>query len=378
MKIILINQIKTGYLTISPGQVGLMMIYLNKLLGLFQWTIRQSCEVENLMTSVERILEYVDLPNENNRLNKENKKKAIKPSEDWPQNGEIVFDNVSYSYSKAENLPNVLNSLSFKISKGEKIGIVGRTGAGKSSIIQTLFRMSEPDGSILIDNINIKEINLSDLRSRISIIPQEPTLFIGTIRTNLDPFNKYSDQLLWDALDKVQLKDMIKELKGGLEYQIQKSGSNLSVGQKQLICLARAIVKKTKVLVIDEATANVDFMTDALVQKAIRECFSDCTVLTIAHRLHTIIDSDRIMCLSKGRLENFGRPCDLLEDESTIFYELVQNLDPAEREKLHKLANESRYSKDTKKNKADYSINSENKDTQIEYDENDPLMSTKV
>jgi len=282
------------------------------------------------MTSVERILEYVELPSEH--LNKGNKQ----PAKDWPQRGEIYFSDVSFAYDKS--LPNVLHNLTFKVNAGEKIGIVGRTGAGKSSIIQTLFRMAEPDGSILIDDINIKEISLLELRKRISIIPQEPTLFIGTVRSNLDPFNEYDDKVIWDALERVQLKETVKEMKDGLESEILKAGSNLSVGQKQLICLARAIIKKSKILVIDEATANVDFKTDALVQEAIRECFADCTVLTIAHRLHTIIDSDRILCLSKGRIESFGRPIDLIEDQTSIFHELIHSLEPNESKRLTEIA----------------------------------------
>ena len=282
------------------------------------------------MTSVERIMEYVDLPSEHT------KKESKELAKDWPQRGEIYFKDVSFAYDKS--LPNVLHNLTFKINAGEKIGVVGRTGAGKSSIIQTLFRMAEPEGSILIDDVDIKEIALHDLRKRISIIPQEPTLFIGTVRSNLDPFNEYDDKILWDALERVQLKETVKEMKEGLDSEILKSGSNLSVGQKQLICLARAIIKKSKILVIDEATANVDFKTDALVQEAIRECFAECTVLTIAHRLHTIIDSDRILCLSKGRIESFGRPIDLIQDQTSIFHELIYSLDPSESKRLIKIA----------------------------------------
>nr|APD26522.1 ATP-binding cassette transporter subfamily C member 4 X4 protein [Brachionus koreanus] len=321
------------FLEITSGDVGLMLVYLLQLVGLFQWTIRQSCEVENLMTSVERVLEYSELETE--PLEKGDRKAP----DGWPSSGEICFNNVSFRYDK--NLSYVLNNINIKINAGEKIGIVGRTGAGKSSIIQTLFRMAEPDGLLYIDDINIKELSLHDLRSKLSIIPQEPTLFIGTIRTNLDPLNQYSDDVLWDALEQVQLKEAIREMKNGLESDVHKAGSNLSVGQKQLICLARAIIKKSKILIIDEATANVDFKTDALVQEAIRQCFKECTVITIAHRLHTIIDNDRILCLSQGRVVNFGRPYELIEDETTILHDLVFSLDKQERDKLVEMAKKS-------------------------------------
>nr|QNH67886.1 ATP-binding cassette transporter subfamily C member 4 X3 [Brachionus rotundiformis] len=323
---------KYRLLEIDSGEIGLMLVYLLQSTSLFQWAIRQSCEVENLMTSVERVLEYSELETE--PLDKGDRK----PPTGWPSNGEITFDNVSFRYDK--NLSYVLNDMNIKINAGEKIGIVGRTGAGKSSIIQTLFRMAEPDGYLYIDDINIKELSLHDLRSKLSIIPQEPTLFIGTIRTNLDPLNEYTDNVLWDALAQVQLKETIKEMKDGLESEVHKGGSNLSVGQKQLICLARAIIKKSKILIIDEATANVDFKTDAMVQEAIRECFKDCTVITIAHRLHTIIDNDRILCLSQGRVVNFGRPYELIEDDTTILHDLVFSLDKHERVKLIDVAKE--------------------------------------
>nr|UOU03343.1 ATP-binding cassette subfamily C4-4-2 [Brachionus rubens] len=317
-------------LNLTSGDVGLMLVYLLQLVGLFQWTVRQSCEVENLMTSVERVFEYCKLETEPLEIGHR------KPPSDWPSKGEIKFEDVSFRYDK--NLSYVLNNINIKIKSGEKIGIVGRTGAGKSSIIQTLFRMAEPDGSLIIDDLNIKELSLHDLRSKLSIIPQEPTLFIGTIRTNLDPLNQYTDHVLWDALEQVQLKDAIREMKDGLESEVHKAGSNLSVGQKQLICLARALIKKSKILIIDEATANVDFKTDALVQDAIRECFKDCTVITIAHRLHTIIDNDRILCLSQGKVQNFGRPYELIEDETSILHDLVNALDKQEREKLIEMA----------------------------------------
>ncbi|XP_042835275.1 ATP-binding cassette sub-family C member 4 isoform X5 [Panthera tigris] len=244
--------------TLDAGQVGLALSYALTLMGMFQWCVRQSAEVENM------------------------------------------------------------------------VGIVGRTGAGKSSLISALFRLSEPEGKIWIDKILTTEIGLHDLRKKMSIIPQEPVLFTGTMRKNLDPFNEHTDEELWSALTEVQLKECIEDLPGKLDTQLAESGSNFSVGQRQLVCLARAILRKNRILIIDEATANVDVRTDELIQKKIREKFAQCTVLTIAHRLNTIIDSDKIMVLDSGRLKEYDEPYVLLQNEESLFYKMVQQLGQAE------------------------------------------------
>nr|XP_020639200.1 multidrug resistance-associated protein 4 isoform X1 [Pogona vitticeps] len=308
--------------TLDAGQVGLALSYAITLMGMFQWGVRQSAEVENLMISVERVMEYTDVEKEASW------ESSKRPPQDWPSDGVIAFENVNFAYSI--DGPLVLKHLTALIKSKEKVGIVGRTGAGKSSLIAALFRLAEPQGRIWIDKILTSELGLHDLRKKISIIPQEPVLFTGTMRKNLDPFNEYTDEELWDSLEEVQLKEAIEDLPNKLETQLAESGSNFSVGQRQLVCLARAILKNNRILIIDEATANVDPRTDELIQKTIREKFAQCTVLTIAHRLNTIIDSDRIMVLDAGRLKEYDEPYILLQEKESLFYKMVQQVGKAE------------------------------------------------
>ena len=213
----------------------------------------------------------------------------------------------------------------FVFQSGEKVGIVGRTGAGKSSLVLALFRIIEPaDGCIKIDEHNIYHMGLQPLRSKLTIIPQDPVLFSGTLRFNLDPFNQHSDKDVWMALKLSHLDSFVSTLPQGLHYAIAEGGSNLSVGQKQLVCLARALLRKTKILIMDEATAAVDLETDDLIQNTIRSEFTDCTVLTIAHRLNTIMDNNRVMVMDKGKIVEFDAPAKLLEHEETIFYGMAK------------------------------------------------------
>ncbi|XP_037829737.1 multidrug resistance-associated protein 4 isoform X2 [Kryptolebias marmoratus] len=307
---------------VEAGQVGLVLTYAVTLVGNFQWTVRQSAEVENMMTSVERVVEYTELESE---APWETEKR---PPPDWPSRGMVVFNKLSFSYGSEG--PLVLKNISATFQPGEKVGIVGRTGAGKSSLVSALFRLAEPQGKIYIDGVATSEIGLHDLRQKMSIIPQDPVLFTDTVRKNLDPFYQHTDEELWRALEEVQLKSVVEELPGKLETVLAESGSNFSVGQRQLVCLARAILRKNRILIIDEATANVDPRTDELIQKTIREKFRECTVLTIAHRLNTIIDSDRILVLDSGSIQELDQPFTLLQNKGGALYKLVQQTGQAE------------------------------------------------
>ncbi|KAJ1077489.1 hypothetical protein K5549_021300, partial [Capra hircus] len=307
--------------TLNVGQVGLILSYALNVMVVFPWCIRLSIEVETMMISVERVIEYTQLEQEAPW------ELEFRPPPDWPNNGMIALSKVNFKYSS--DGPLVLKDLTTDIKPGEKVGIVGRTGAGKSSFIAALFRLSEPEGRVWIDRILITEIGLHDLRKKISIIPQDPIVFTGTMRENLDPFNEHTDEELWNVLEEVQLKEVIEELPDKMDTELVESGLNLSVGQKQLVCLARAILRKNQILIIDEATEHVDPSTDDLIQKKIHEKFAQCTVLTIAHRLSTIIDSDRIMVFDSGRLEEYDEPYVLLQNRDSLFYKMVQQLGKA-------------------------------------------------
>uniref|UniRef100_A0A182KEI1 Multidrug resistance-associated protein lethal(2)03659 n=1 Tax=Anopheles christyi TaxID=43041 RepID=A0A182KEI1_9DIPT len=323
----------------SGGNVGLAITQALGMTGMVQWGMRQSAELENTMTSVERVVEYDNVDPEPALESPADKK----PPKEWPQEGRIRFEKVTLRYSPETDSDLVLRDLEFEIEPREKIGIVGRTGAGKSSLINALFRLSYNGGSILIDTRDTNEMGLHDLRAKLSIIPQEPVLFSGTLRYNLDPFDEYPDEKLWRALKEVKLEEAVNELPSGLSSKINEGGSNFSVGQRQLVCLARAILRENKILVMDEATANVDPQTDKLIQLTIREKFNDCTVLTIAHRLNTVMDSDKVLVMDAGRCVEFGTPYELLTVEAgpKVFYGMVKQTGKSTFNTLLKIAEES-------------------------------------
>lgn len=304
------------------GNVGLAITQALGLTGMVQWGMRQSAELENTMTAVERVVEYETVDPEQDKIREPEKRIP----EHWLKAGSIQFKDVVQRYEPDPMAKPVLRGLNFTIEAKEKIGIVGRTGAGKSSLINALFRLSYLEGRILIDDYDTQEISLEDLRRHVAIIPQEPVLFSGTMRYNLDPFDEFADEKLWSALKDVHLHSVIADMAAGLQSKISEGGSNFSVGQRQLVCLARAILRENRILVMDEATANVDPITDSLIQATIREKFSECTVLTIAHRLGTVIDADRVLVMDAGQAVEFDSPYRLLKVDKgpRIFQSMVK------------------------------------------------------
>ncbi|KAK7872348.1 hypothetical protein R5R35_002792 [Gryllus longicercus] len=301
------------------ANVGLAISQSLILTVMLQHGILQITEVVSQMTSVERVLEYTNVEQEPPLESDPSEK----PSDAWPERGRIEFERVSLTYSEGE--PPVLRDVAFSIEPRHKVGVVGRTGAGKSSLMAALFRLAfKRDGRVLIDGVDTGVIGLHDLRRRISIIPQEPVLFSATVRQNLDPFGEFPDDALWSALEEVELKDAVDTL----EMRVAEGGANFSVGQRQLVCLARAILRNNRILVLDEATANVDPQTDALIQTTIRRKFAHCTVLTIAHRLHTIMDSDRVLVMDAGTVAEFDHPWRLLQRPNGVFSKLVKETGP--------------------------------------------------
>ncbi|KAF9576687.1 hypothetical protein EC968_005460 [Mortierella alpina] len=332
--------------SLDPSLVGLALSYALNLTNVIAILLRTASEVQNQFVSVERIQEYSRLPIEAPLDT------AVRIPEGWPRQGKIAFKEFSARYRQGLDL--CIRDATFTIEPQEKVGIVGRTGAGKSSLTLALFRIieaadsfwalkSDPSasdhlvdlyaasdgqgtisgGSIEIDGLDISTLGLRTLRQHLSIIPQDPTLFAGSLRDNLDPFQELEDAVLWQALERAHLKEHISSLAGGLSYQVAQNGDNFSVGQRSLICLARALLRKSKVLILDEATAAVDVETDDLIQKTIRREFKDRTVLTIAHRLKTVMDSDKILVLEKGCVQEFEAPAVLLQTRESMFYRLA-------------------------------------------------------
>uniref|UniRef100_A0A8B9NK98 Canalicular multispecific organic anion transporter 1 n=1 Tax=Accipiter nisus TaxID=211598 RepID=A0A8B9NK98_9AVES len=292
--------------TLEGGIVGLSVSSALNVTQTLNWLVRTSSELETNIVAVERVHEYTKVKNEAPWVTEK------RPPHGWPSKGEIQF--VDYKVRYRPELELVLQGITCNIGSTEKVGVVGRTGAGKSSLTNCLFRVLEAaGGTIIIDEVDIATIGLHDLRQNLTIIPQDPVLFSGTLRMNLDPFDQYTDEEVWKALELAHLKTYVQDLPEGLLHLVSEAGENLSVGQRQLVCLARALLRKAKILILDEATAAVDLETDHLIQTTIRSEFADCTVLTIAHRLHTIMDSNRVMVLQAGRIVEYDSPEELLK-----------------------------------------------------------------
>ncbi|KAI9241284.1 MAG: P-loop containing nucleoside triphosphate hydrolase protein [Podila humilis] len=326
--------------------VGLALNYVTQLSGELQWAVRQSVEAAILMVSVERMMEYAAVKPEESQRRRFNPDGSSVVPNGWPAEAKVSFGDMSLTYPRGDGP--VLKNITLDFQAGEKVGIVGRTGAGKSSLIGALFRLVETTtghpphrGGISIDGIDISQIGMHDLREKMAIIPQEPFLFRGTLRFNLDPIGKHQDADIWAALEAAELKRMVDGLEGGLDAVVDDNGKNFSIGERQLLSLARAVLRRSKIIVMDEATANVDLQSDRMIQKAIHSQFEGATVFTIAHRLNTVIgDYDRILVLDQGQVMEFGEPWELLQVEKGWFRGMVAGTGPENEAALTKVAKE--------------------------------------
>nr|CAD1822253.1 unnamed protein product [Ananas comosus var. bracteatus] len=304
--------------TFSSGFVGMALSYGLSLNMSLVFSIQNQCTLANLIISVERLNQYMNIESEAPEIVKENR-----PAPDWPAVGRVELKDLKIRYRP--DTPLVLRGITCTFEGGHKIGIVGRTGSGKTTLIGALFRLVEPaGGKIVIDGLDVTMIGLHDLRSRLGIIPQDPTLFHGSVRYNLDPIGQFTDQEIWEVLDKCQLREAVQEKEQGLDSLVVEEGSNWSMGQRQLFCLGRALLRRSRILVLDEATASIDNATDAILQKTIRTEFADSTVITVAHRIPTVMDCTMVLAISDGKLVEYDEPMKLMKTEGSLFRELVK------------------------------------------------------
>ncbi|CAN1300401.1 ABC transporter C family member 10 [Linum perenne] len=302
----------------ASGFIGMELSYGLSLNMFMLVSVQFQCLLSNLIISVERLEQYTHIASEAPEVIPNNR-----PQPTWPAIGKLEISNLKVRYR--QNAPLVLKGISFTVEGGHKVGIVGRTGSGKTTLISALFRLVDfEQGKIIIDGINISSIGLHDLRSHLAIIPQDPTLFIGTVRYNLDPLSQHTDQEIWKVLEKCHLRDAILEKEERLNAPVAQDGSNWSMGQRQLFCLGRAILKRSRILVLDEATASIDNATDSILQKTIKSEFEDCTVITVAHRIPTVMDCNKVLGISDGKVVEYDEPVELMKRESSLFAQLVK------------------------------------------------------
>ena len=297
------------------ASAGLALAYVIETAKRSQYAVRQFSEVENLMTSVERVMAYANLDSDSGY--------SIErvPPTNWPHDGHVSFRNVVLRYYPGG--PQVLKNLSFEIEGKTKLGIVGRTGDGKSSIVAALLRMPEAEGEIFIDDVCITSIQLQESRRCISVLSQSPVLFSGSIRKNLDPLEKHRDVELWNVLDEVKLTHLVESFEGKLDYELLERGENLSVGERQLICLARTLLQQSKIVILDEPTAHVDPYTEGTIWSTVHEKLKNSTVITIAHRLNTVRDCDLILVLREGQVAELDTFDALIGREGGIFQNMA-------------------------------------------------------
>ncbi|KAJ8046336.1 ATP-binding cassette sub-family C member 9 [Holothuria leucospilota] len=299
---------------LSGSDVGLLVSYTFRTSLCTKLLIRATVKFDQAMIAMERTKEFIDLPTE--------RYEGIDPEKSWPKYGQISFERIWARYDST--LEPVLKDITIELKPGKKVGVCGRTGSGKSSMMLSLLRCVDVyKGSILVDGLDISKVPLRTLRTRISVIPQDPTLFRGKVRYNLDPDGLKSDIDLWETLDMVRMKDAVEQMEKGLEEEIYEGGGNLSVGQRQLFCIARAYLRDSKIVIMDEATSSVDFETDQLLQAVMKKVFKHKTIITIAHRISTIMDADLVLVMEDGLLVEYGHPAELLLLKEGVFSSLV-------------------------------------------------------